>query len=84
MNEMLLIFSMGVVAGIVLEILIAHERADFTDFMLSTPIGSGTALAKITLRKQQKVGEHHAGRYIVFDNAGSSLKSYRGVRVSSG
>jgi hypothetical protein len=52
--------------------------------MLSTPIECGTAFAKITLRKQQKVGEHYAGRYIVFDNAGSSLKSYRGVRVSSG
>jgi hypothetical protein len=36
------------------------------------------------LRKQQKVGEHYAQRYIVFGNAGSSLKSYRGVRLFSG
>ena len=42
------------------------------------------ALAKTILRKQQKVGEHYAQRYIVFGNAGSSLKSYRGVRLSSG
>jgi hypothetical protein len=46
--------------------------------MLSTPIGFGTALAKIILRKQKKVGEHHAQRYII-GNAGSSLKSDRGV-----
>ena len=39
------------------------------------------ALAKITLREQQKVGEHYAERYIVFDNAGSSLKSCGGVRL---
>jgi len=81
MSEMLLIFSVSVVAGIVLGILMVHEGADFTDFMLSTPIGSGMALAKTILRKQQKVGEHHAQIYIVFDNAGSSLKSYRGVRL---
>jgi hypothetical protein len=37
------------------------------------------ALAKIILHKRQKVGKHHAQIYIVFDNAGSSLKSYRGV-----
>jgi hypothetical protein len=37
------------------------------------------ALAKTILREQQKVGEHHAQIYIVFDNAGSSLKSGRGV-----
>jgi hypothetical protein len=37
------------------------------------------ALAKITLRKQQKVSEHHAQIYIAFDNTGSSLKSCRGV-----
>ena len=42
------------------------------------------ALAKIILSKQQKVGEHYAQRYIVFGNAGSSLKSYRGVRLFSG
>ena len=42
------------------------------------------ALAKIILRKQQKVGEHYAESYIVFDNAGSSLNSYCGVRLSSG
>jgi hypothetical protein len=41
-------------------------------------------LAKITLRKQQKVGEHHAQRYIIVGNAGSSLQSYHGVRLSSG
>jgi hypothetical protein len=52
--------------------------------MLSTPLGSGMALAKIILSKQQKVGEHYAQRCIVFGNAGSSLKSYRGVRLSSG
>jgi hypothetical protein len=52
--------------------------------MLSTAIGSGTALAKTILRKQQKVGEHHAQIYIVFDNAGTSLKSYRGVRLFVG
>jgi hypothetical protein len=39
------------------------------------------ALAKIILRKQQKVGEHHAQRHIVFGNAGSSLQSYRGVQL---
>ena len=49
--------------------------------MLSTPIGSGMALAKITLRKQQKVGEHHTQRYIVVGNGGSSVQSYRGVRL---
>ena len=42
------------------------------------------ALAKIILSKQQKVGEHYAQRYIVFGNAGSSLNSYRGVRLFSG
>lgn len=42
------------------------------------------ALAKIILCKQQKVGEHYAQRYIVFGNAGSSLNSYRGVRLFSG
>ena len=41
-------------------------------------------LAKITLRKQHKVDEHHAQCYIVFDNAGFSLKSYRRVWLSSG
>jgi len=41
------------------------------------------ALAKIILREQQKVGEHHAQRYIVFGSAGSSFESYRGVRLSS-
>jgi hypothetical protein len=51
----------GVVAGIGLGILMAHER-DFTDSVLST----GVALAKTILRKQQKVGEHHAQIYIVF------------------
>jgi hypothetical protein len=39
------------------------------------------ALAKTILRKQQKVGEHHAQIYIVFNNAGSSLKSDRRVRL---
>ena len=34
MNKMLLIFSMGVVAGVVLGILMVHESADFTDLML--------------------------------------------------
>jgi len=38
MSDMLLIFSVGVVAGIVLGILMLHEWADFTDFMLSSPI----------------------------------------------
>jgi hypothetical protein len=47
--------------------------------MLSTPIGSGTALAKIIWRKQLKVGERHAQIHLIFDNAGSSLKSYRGM-----
>ena len=42
------------------------------------------ALAKITLHKQQKVGEHRAQSYIVFGNAGSSLQSCRGVRLFSG
>ena len=42
------------------------------------------ALAKVILSKQQKAGEHYAQRYIVFGNAGSSLKSYRGVRLFSG
>jgi len=42
------------------------------------------ALAKIILSKQRKVGEHYAQRYIVFGNAGSSLKSFRGVRLFSG
>jgi hypothetical protein len=42
------------------------------------------ALAKIILRKQQKVDNHHAQRYIVFGNIGSSLESHRGVRLSSG
>lgn len=42
------------------------------------------ALAKTILREQQKVGEHYEERYIVFDNEGSSLNSYRGVRLSSG
>ena len=41
------------------------------------------ALAKITLRKQQKVGEHHAQRYIIIGNAASSFKSHRGLRLSS-
>jgi hypothetical protein len=76
---MLLIFSVGVVAGIVFGILMAHEWG-FTDFVLST----GMALAKTILRKQQKVGEHYAERYIVFDNVGSSFKSYRGVRLFVG
>jgi hypothetical protein len=49
-------------------------------FVLST----GMALAKTMLRKQQKVGEHYAERYIVFDNAGSSLQSNRGVRLFNG
>jgi hypothetical protein len=38
-------------------------------------------LAKITLRKQQKVGEHHTQRYIIVGNGGSSVQSYRGVRL---
>ena len=80
---MLLIFSAGVVAGMVLGILMVDEWTDFADFMLPTPIGSGMALAKTILRKQQKVGENHAQRYIVFGNAGSSLKSYHGVRLSN-
>jgi len=48
--------------------------------MLSSPIGSGMALAKIILREQQKVGEHHAH----FGSAGSRLKSYHVVRLFSG
>ena len=52
--------------------------------MLSTLMWSGMALAKIVLREQQKVGEHYAQCYIIFGNAGSSLKSYRGMRLSSG
>jgi len=47
MSDML--FSVGVVAGIVLGILMVHEWADFTDFMLSTPLCSGMALAKVCL-----------------------------------
>jgi hypothetical protein len=42
------------------------------------------ALAKTILREQQKVDEHHAQRYIIIGNAGSSLQSYHGVRLSSG
>jgi hypothetical protein len=38
-------------------------------------------LAKTILRKQQKVGEHHAQIYIVFNNADSSFKSDRGMRL---
>jgi len=47
MNEMLLIFSMGIVAGIVLGILMVHEWADFADCMFSTSIWSSMALAWI-------------------------------------
>ena len=57
------------------------SELDFTDFMLSTPMGSGIALAKIVLLEQQKVGEHYAQRYIVFGNARSSVESCRGVRL---
>jgi hypothetical protein len=39
------------------------------------------ALAKTTLREQQKLGEHYAQRYIVFSNAGSTVESCRGVRL---
>jgi hypothetical protein len=42
------------------------------------------ALAKITSREQQKVGEHHAQRSIRLDNADSDLKSYHGLRLFSG
>ena len=59
MSDVLLIFSVGVVAGIIFGILMVHERAEFTDFMLSPPTGSGMALAKNMLREQQRVGEHH-------------------------
>jgi hypothetical protein len=48
------------------------------------PPRGAALLAKITLRKQHKVDEHHAQCYIVFDNAGFSLKSYRRVWLSSG
>jgi hypothetical protein len=41
------------------------------------------ALTKIVLREQQKVGEHYARCYSVVGNTGSSLESYRGVRLSS-
>jgi hypothetical protein len=41
-------------------------------------------LAKIILREQQKVGEHHAQIDIVFDIAGSSLNVSRGVWLLSG
>jgi hypothetical protein len=41
------------------------------------------ALAKIILRKQQRVGEHYAQHYIIVGDAGFSLESYRGVRLSS-
>ena len=55
-------------------------RVRLFGFVLST----GMALAKTMLRKQQKVGEQYAERYIVFDNAGSSLQSNRGVRLFNG
>jgi hypothetical protein len=48
---------------------------------MDSVLSTGMVLAKTILRKQQKVGEHHAQIYIVFNNAGSSLKSDRGVRL---
>ena len=44
-------------------------------------MASGMALAQIILREEQKVGEHHAQRWIIFSNAGSSVESYHRVRL---
>ena len=59
MSEMLLVFSLGVMAGIVLGILMCTSKQTLC-CVLSTLISSGMALATGILCKQQKVGEHHA------------------------